>query len=203
VLAVQAGLRPLIDAKPGATSLASREDRLISPGPGIIAVAGGKLTTYRRMAERVVDAILREFLYAKVGHSFKRTVTAELRLTGPYRELEDPSLAQLSRPYLAETYGHDAPAVLAAADGTTPLRDGSPFVWGEVDFAVQHEMAVRLGDVLARRTRVALTDREHGRDIAAAVAARMGTYLGWTTARRADEVAAYGVAAAAYDVPQE
>ena len=203
VLAVQAGLRALIDAKSPDTFRASREDRIFSPGPGLIAVVGGKLTTYRRMAERVVDAIARELRHARgPSRRFERTRTGQVRLTGPYQELDDASIAPEIRVHLAECYGQDAAAVIDAPGGVSRLRAGSPFVWGEVDHAVRHEMVVHVGDVLARRTRVALTDRRHGRDLVDAVVARVGDAVGWDDARRRRERTGYERTAAAFDVPE-
>ena len=74
------------------------------------------------------------------------------------------------------------------------MVDGLPHVWAEVEYAVQREMAMSIGDVLFRRTHLYHLDRDHALGIAPAVAERLARHLGWDDRTRDREVAAYAAA---------
>ena len=160
-----AGLRPLLLDGADVPSKASREHHLFESPSGLITLTGGKLTTWRVMAKQVVDLLTRT-----------RCRTQEIDLYAT--EARDP---------LSRLYGS---AALEIRD-RTPLIEGLPYVWGEVEHAVRREMAGSLADVLCRRTRVALYAEDRGAAVAPAVAARMAPLLGWTAAETGRQVDAY------------
>ena len=165
VLSSYAGLRPLLVDGAEVPSKASREHHLFESGSGLITITGGKLTTYRLMAKQVVD---------RLTPVRCRTHAIDLFASG----FDDP---------LARVYGSEAARITDRA----PLVEGLPNVWGEIDYAVEHDLAHTLTDVLARRVRLALHAADQGRAIAPAVAERMGRLLGWDVLERARQVAAY------------
>jgi glycerol-3-phosphate dehydrogenase len=195
VLATWAGLRPLVsDAASSRTADLSRRHRVTVSGSGMVTVTGGKLTTYREMAEHAVDAAvgeLRDPLPRRAG----RSRTRKLRLRGA----EGWDEARLADLHLAERYGGEAPVVeaMVAADESLgePLVPGLPYRRAEALYAVRYEMATTLDDVLARRTRARLRNRDATAAAADDVAALVATELGWSAATRAAEVAAYREAA--------
>ncbi|MET0143480.1 MAG: glycerol-3-phosphate dehydrogenase/oxidase [Ilumatobacteraceae bacterium] len=179
VTAAWAGLRPLVkSATSGRTADLSRRHHVtIDPG-GVVGIAGGKLTTYREMAEDTVDAVL-----ARLGHKV-RCRTKRLRLVGAVGFVEPP-VGTLPA-HLAGRYGGLTGSVeaLVAEDPTLaePLVAGLPYVRAEAVYAVRHEMATTLDDVLTRRTRAHLFDRDATAAAAPAVAALMARELGWDDA---------------------
>jgi len=97
--------------------------------------------------------------------------------------------------HLVKTYGSESAAVvnLIERDRTLgrPIIDGRPEVWAEVVHAVEREMAVRLSDVLIRRTHLFYEDPAHGSAAAPPVARRMAELLGWDRGRETEEIADY------------
>ena len=163
VVGAFAGLRPLLDAGEGHTSDLSREHAVLTGPTGLVTVVGGKLTTYRRMAQDAVDAAV-----AHGGLAAGPCVTATTPLLGAAPRDE---LARLELPpRLVRRYGTDAALVLATARRTglddaellAPVSDRVPVTLAELVFGVTHEGAVDVDDLLDRRTRVGLVpaDRE-------------------------------------------
>ncbi|MEX2194801.1 MAG: glycerol-3-phosphate dehydrogenase/oxidase [Thermoleophilaceae bacterium] len=139
-----AGLRPLLAGSAGSTGDLSRRHALITdPNTGVLTVVGGKLTTYRRMAQDAVDRI-----------SASPCRTHRLPLVGA-----GPAPTDLP-PRLARRYGAEAAAVAALADGRPellrPVAAGVPLLGVELRFAVERELALTLGDALDRRSRIGL-----------------------------------------------
>jgi glycerol-3-phosphate dehydrogenase len=156
VLGVYAGLRPLVD-RPGRSADLSRQHAVLTSG-GVTTVIGGKLTTYRRMAEDAVNAAV-----ARAGLAVGASRTTTIPLVGASSRAE---LSMVDAPRrLVFRYGTEAAriAALAAMDDElgAPVADGSPVTGAEVVWAVRHEGAVDAADVLDRRTRIGLvpTDR--------------------------------------------
>jgi len=149
ILSVFSGLRPLISDKAASTAKISREHRIDISHSGLITVAGGKWTTYRRMAEDTLDFAIDRGLLLRA-----KCVTRELKLHGaPAAAIEADSLSQ---------YGTDAVRVrdLISADGSLAMKLDSelPFTRAEVVYAVREEMARTVEDVLSRRARALLLD---------------------------------------------
>ena len=207
LLGAYAGLRPLLAAAPGqhgsaaaTTSALSRDHTVLEQPAGLITVVGGKYTTYRVMARDAVDASARA-----LGRPLPPSPTAALPLVGAagWRVVANqlPRLAaefaveaaQLDR--MLHRYGDELPAVLAPilADPelATPIPGTEGYLPVEFRYAASHEGAVRLADVLARRTRLAIERPDGGAGAAERVAALVGPLLGWDAARQAREAAGY------------
>lgn len=165
LLSSYAGLRPLLLDGADVPSKASREHHLFESRSGLITITGGKLTTWRLMAKEVVDRLTRT-----------RCRTHQVAL-----------YATDGRDPLSRAYGSEAARIVDRA----PLLDGLPYVWGEVDHAVDREMARSLSDVLCRRMRVALYAEDRGAGIALPVAERMAARLGWDRAEITRQVDAF------------
>ncbi len=183
-----AGLRPLVkSAASGRTADLSRRHR-VSVGPaGVVGITGGKLTTYREMAEDTVDAVL-----DRLGER-ARCRTKRLRLVGAEGYEDAP--AGTRDHHLGTRYGALAAevAALIAAEPSlgAELVPGLPYLRAEAVYAVRHEMATDLIDVLTRRTRAHLFDRAATRAAAPAVADLLAGELGWDAAEQARQLAAY------------
>jgi glycerol-3-phosphate dehydrogenase len=156
VLGAFAGLRPLLHSK-GRTADISRRHAVLTSCDGVVTVVGGKLTTYRRMAQDAVDAAVaaRPGLAAAAGPCR----TARLPLVGAASR---DRLAVLDAPRrLVRRYGTEAVAVhrLAAEDPSLaePVAPGLPVTGAELLWALRHEGALDADDLLDRRTRVGLT----------------------------------------------
>jgi glycerol-3-phosphate dehydrogenase len=146
------GLRPLVlpasaGTGPGdATADLSRRHLLQWDGP-VLSVVGGKLTTYRAMAEETVDAVV-----ARLWRGAARSVTGRLPLVGAAPR---PALDRVAAPArLVARYGTEAPGVEAL--GPAAVVAGRPETVGELRFAVRHEGARTVADLLDRRTRIGL-----------------------------------------------
>ncbi|MCS0602751.1 glycerol-3-phosphate dehydrogenase/oxidase [Streptomyces sp. LP11] len=173
VVGAFAGLRPLLDASeaevsPGAaprTSDISRRHAVLTSPDGVTTVVGGKLTTYRRMAEDAVDAAS-----AARGLRAAPSPTAALPLVGAASPARLRALS--APPDLVRRYGTEAPAVLelAARDPrlAEPVLPGHPVTRAELRWAVRHEGALDESDLLDRRTRVGLVPEDRAEALAAA-----------------------------------
>ena len=209
VIGVYAGLRPLVAAaEETPTTKLSREHVVDMPLPGLASIAGGKFTTYRLMARDVVDAAVAGF-----PDKVPPSVTNQLPLLGAdglpavraaaRRLAEDYEVPPAAVEHLLGRYGSLTGELLEAirADGSLgrPLADGYPYLRAEVAYAVTHEGALHVDDVLARRTRLLIEAPDAGAGAAPAVATIMGGLLGWGRRRRALEVRQYEEFAAAND----
>lgn len=199
VTGVWAGLRPLVkSSEDGRTADLSRRHRVTSDATGVVSVTGGKLTTYREMAEDAVDEVM-----AHLGRR-ARCRTKRLRLLGTGSRQRDAD------PDLYARYGTLTPDVLdlCRADPSLadPLVPGMAYRRAEAVYAVRHEMATTLDDVLSRRTRARLLDRDATLAAAPAVAALLAHELGWDEATMAEHlqefVSSCADEAAACQVPE-
>ena len=174
IIGVYAGLRPLLQPKlkPGAEAAStkvSREHTVTRVAPGLTAIAGGKLTTYRVMASDAVDHALAKRAGRIAG---ERGWTLE-RVT-----------------HLLDRYGDETPALLASIDDTDaadpearlgePLAEAPTYLRAEVAWAVTHEGAESLDDVLLRRVRLDLSRRDRGLAAADEILTIMAPLLGWS-----------------------
>jgi glycerol-3-phosphate dehydrogenase len=189
VVGTWAGLRPLVKAaSSGRTADLSRRHKVsVSPGR-MVSVTGGKLTTYREMAEDTVDEVVS--VLGDLPRSARRSHTRRLRLLGG-----DGSAANGTSVHLAGRYGTEAAAIeaLVAADPELgrPLVEGLPYLRAEAVHAARHEMAHSVDDVLSRRTRARLQARDASAAAAADVAALLAPELGWSKAEATRQAAAY------------
>jgi glycerol-3-phosphate dehydrogenase len=180
-----AGLRPLVGGGERTADL-SRRHLVVEDPAGLVTVTGGKLTTWRQMAQDVVD----ELAAGDGVRARCTTATTSLGATGT-RRAGDARVRVLGARHgvdpiacsaLYHRHGDRAPDVLAAClaedDGTAQLVDGLPYLRGEVRWAVRHELARTVDDVLQRRTRVSLRHAAAGGDAIAFVADVLDEELG-------------------------
>jgi len=172
VVGVYAGLRPLLRSE-GRTSDLSRRHAVLASQTGVVTIVGGKLTTYRRMAEDAVDAAV-----ARAGLAAGPCVTARLPLAGAAPRAEIARLTgSFAAPRLVRRYGTDAELVLSTAREVSglgdaellqPVADGVAVTLAELLFGVTHEGAIDEADLLDRRTRIGLVAPDRARALAAA-----------------------------------
>ena len=216
VTGIWAGLRPLLApstdgrAPSERTADLSRRHTVTTSSGGLVTVTGGKLTTYRKMAEDTVDVVVR-----RLGRPRLRSVTRHLRLDGatpsppdgPRRRTGHRRAAPVASRdwsatephelagYLAARYGTDSEAVgaLVAEDPELgrPLVPGLRYLAAEAVHAVRSEMACSLEDLLERRTRAVLRDALATAHAAEHVATLVAPELGWDAARAAAEADAF------------
>lgn len=202
VIATYAGYRPLVADDAGeSTTQVSREHVIFHPAPGLVAIAGGKYTTYRVMAADAVDAAVAEL----DGDSIPGSTTADIPLVGAvgFAELwaDRASLAErwdlpmstIER--LLRRHGSRISEVLDVMAVDPRLREPLPpegrHLGAEAVVAVTHQGALDLEDVLVRRLRLTAESPDAGRAAAAAVAPLIAPYLGWDESRVAQEIATY------------
>ncbi len=207
---VYAGLRPLLAGKPGrgvgsggegevATTKVSREHTVVSPAPGLVLIAGGKLTTYRVMARDAVDLAVRDWPDVAPSHTERVPLLGAdgfLTRTNQRVALSRRSGLEVGQiDHLLGRYGgliDDLLELVAARpELAEPLPGTQDYLSAEVVYAVTHEAARHLDDVLARRTRISIETFDRGTVAVTAAADLMAVELGWDRARRDDEVDHY------------
>ncbi len=203
VITSWAGLRPLIsDPEISQTKDISRQEEVLESADGLISIGGGKLTTYRLMAENGIDLAERR-LAKEDRQSPRRSRTARTPLSGG--ELERSDLAKLAvrladenelpmatAHHLVFNYGSEAAQIVALidedADLRLPLVEGLPNIAAEALYAVRCEMALTVTDVMTRRTRLAMVAGAAAMDGAVGVAEIMGRELGWSEEERRQQI---------------
>jgi glycerol-3-phosphate dehydrogenase len=213
VIATWAGLRPLIASNEGEESDISREHEIFVRDDGCVIIAGGKLTTYRRMAKEALDKAIKWLAHHETGFDadrVERATTKHRPLPGAV-DLESADLDGVAAigkaligdcgldpdtaAHLCGVYGVRARMIgeAIARDRAAGARINAdlPYVWAEIDFAVEHDLARTITDVLARRVPLLLVGRDQGLEIAPQVAARLAARLGWDAATVERELADY------------
>lgn len=195
-----AGVRPLLTGRGGATGAVSREHALFESPDGLIAIGGGKYTTYRAMAAEAADRVM-----TRLGLARGRAGTARLPLPGgaagwddalhnPPPQIRRHQLEAATVQRLVNRYGARTPALLALLDRepelAAPLVPGFPLLGVEVAYAADFEMARTPEDVLRRRTPHALA-AGHALAVLEPVAALLARRLDLPPERLAAAVAAY------------
>ncbi|AXE37913.1 glycerol-3-phosphate dehydrogenase/oxidase [Acidipropionibacterium virtanenii] len=205
IIGTYAGLRPLLqpgtmDGDDSKSTKVSREHTVTEAAPGLTVIAGGKLTSYRKMAEDAVDFILGE-----EGAEDHPSVTPNTPLQGAdgYHALWSRREAIAARSGLSvdhvedllDRYGSDISLILdSIADDPDLGREleGAPeYLRAEMAFGVTHEGALHLEDLLARRTRLSYEHRDRGMGAAEEAAGIAGGLLGWDDDTRRAEIEAY------------
>jgi len=165
VTGAYAGLRPLIDAGEGRTSDLSRDHAVLENDSGMFSVVGGKLTEYRLMAQDVLDRAL-----AARGLSAGPCRTRNLALAGANHVGSERFSGELPASLVAR-YGAEAAAVMTSARcdrAAEPVAEGIDVTRAEFEFAVTHEGALDVDDILDRRTRIGLVVADRERAVTAA-----------------------------------
>ena len=200
VVGVYAGLRPLLRGATEPTSKISREHTVAAPVPGLVIIAGGKLTTYRVMARDAVDVAARS-LDGEVRESITDRVPLlgasgfEARTNQRVALARSSGLAIARIDHLLGRFGGLVDELLALVAArpelAQPLPGGEDYLAAEVVYAVTHEGARHLDDVLTRRTRLSIERFDRGTAAARPAAELMARELGWDDERLEEEVDHY------------
>ena len=197
---VYAGLRPLLAGESEETSKLSREHAVAVPAPGLVAIAGGKYTTYRVMGEDAIDAAS-EFVPTRVAPS----ITEKVPLLGAdgyfalINQTEHVGQHYGLHPYrvrhLLDRYGSLIGEVLDMAKDRPellePITEAPVYLKVEAWYAAAAEGALHLEDILARRMRISIEYQHRGVDCAREVAEVIAPVLGWSAEDIDREVATY------------
>lgn len=199
LISVYAGYRPLVRSRAKPSANLSRTHVVLEEDNGMVTIVGGKLTTYRRMAQDTMDVLVKRDAMP-VSHPTER-----LALSGAInwkraradlaRRCADLGLDHEIETSLAFNYGGHALEILDLVEqrrelGARLIPD-LPFIRAEVIYACRDEMAMRLEDALARRMRIELEDRARGAGAVAEVAGLMAAELGWSPSVVGAEVEQY------------
>ncbi|MEM9190573.1 MAG: glycerol-3-phosphate dehydrogenase [Myxococcota bacterium] len=212
VISTWAGIRPLM-APPSndgvSESSVSREHQIVVGRDGLITIAGGKLTTYRRMAAEVVDTATRLLQMSGFDGKLVDAETDKHPLPGGVGWPEDddhdkvaaqvtavaPGLSQETARYLADAYGMRSLRVAELAANTeslaAPLVPGRPEILAQVDIAVTEELSYTIADFMIRRTQLFYRDVDQGLEAVTTVAARMAELLDWSDTETASQIRDY------------
>jgi glycerol-3-phosphate dehydrogenase len=215
VISTWAGLRPLIAPEPEvgeiSESQVSREHQILIGEDGLITIAGGKLTTYRKMAKECVDTAVNLLkLMGKLPADIHSGQTFKFPLPGAVGWPEDDDhdkvaadltkacdcglSAEVSR-HLVDTYGMRALelAKLCATDPSQmePIVPGRVEIMAQIDFGVREELAASISDIMIRRTQIFFRDFQQGLGSLEKVALRMAHLIGWSDEEKQKSIDAY------------
>ncbi|WZX99575.1 FAD-dependent oxidoreductase [Bacillus sp. FSL W7-1360] len=190
-----AGLRPLIHEEGKDPSDISRKDEIFHSKSGLMTIAGGKLTGYRKMADTIVT-IVADALSKETGHSYGPCQTKSLALSGgevggadAFNTFKEKQIAlgkthgldEKTARTLVERYGSNVPAVYAYLnEKERELYGLDKQVWAALRYAIAHELALTPVDFLLRRTAYMLFDIGMARTCKAGVVKAMSVLLHWT-----------------------
>ncbi|MGE0792239.1 MAG: glycerol-3-phosphate dehydrogenase [Sandaracinaceae bacterium] len=216
VISTWAGIRPLIAPGGGgeggevAESQVSREHHILVGQDQLITIAGGKLTTYRRMAAEVVDTAVRVLELSRGPIDLEAARTDKDPLPGAIGWPDDDDHAKVAdevskagHPFiaddvareLADTYGMRGLEIAKRVQKNHALGErlvpGRPEILAAVDFAVEEELAATVSDIMIRRTQLFYRDKDQGLGAAVTVAARMAELLGWSEEEKRSQIARY------------
>ena len=192
VTAVWSGLRPLVKSVNGEkissrTADLSRRHKVSKSKSGVITIAGGKLTTYRKMAQDTIDEALTQL------QKSAKCKTKNLKLIGA--TTSTPKTNAKSAMHLAARFGTEAKLINEMIAENPSLGEqliaGLPYLKAEAVFAVKYEMARTLDDILSRRTRARIINRRASVASARAVAELIAPLLNWGEQEINNQVLAY------------
>ncbi len=199
------GLRPLIHEEGKDPSELSRKDEIFVSPSGLISIAGGKLTGYRKMAERAVDMVSVQ-LTEEDGMDFKNCFTERIVLGGgDFRDKYAitafaEQLEKASQPSgitsenifnLIYRYGRDASLIIQSAKEINPALTQEALLISELQYAINEEAATSLSDFFVRRTGKLYFEREKISDEYSLLKDKTASLLGWSEKQQADYHAAF------------
>jgi len=215
VISTWSGLRPLIqpeaDMDGMSESQVSREHQIHIGEDGLITIAGGKLTTYRKMAKECVDTALQIIkLTGQLPDDLHSGQTYKFPLPGAVGWPEDDDhekvaeqigaaceceMSHATRRHLVDTYGMRALEVakLCADDPALlePIIPGRVEIMAQIDFGVREELAASVSDIMIRRTQIFFRDEAQGLECVDKVADRMAELIGWSPEERENSITGY------------
>ena len=183
VISTWAGLRPLVSQLGKSTSGTSREHEIWATESGLVTIAGGKLTTYRSMAEQLVDVVVRQLRDKHNIAPKQACATARVPLVDVEAVAMSDGLPQDVKDHLIHNHGPEAGRVTEMIQRDPKLGqriiEDLPYIWAEVPYAIENEMAMTVDDVLERRMHLLTEARDLGIGAAPQVAQRLGEFLDW------------------------
>jgi glycerol-3-phosphate dehydrogenase len=204
VVSTFAGLRPLINSEEhNSPKDVSRGEAIFESNDGLISIAGGKLTTYRRMAEQAVDLAAKRLAERHGKTAIPASATANTVLSGGSythadnqqairRLIEYKKLSAHIATRLVRTYGSNIEEIEKIISGNYSLTiPGTDFIAAEIVYPVRFEMAITIADVLMRRTRLALISGKQSFDYLPLIAELMSHELGWDAAEQSRQIDRY------------
>jgi len=201
IISTYAGYRPLVSSRTSKHSTAklSRTHAVLESPSGLVTIVGGKLTTYRRMAQDTVDVLNRRDGTRPLhptqslplqGSAAWPTVKRDIASKGAALGLSPQTIE-----HLGKSHGSNAVQVLdlVASDASLAalLIDDLPYIRAEVVYACRQEMAMTPYDVLGRRTSITLEDRRRGLGVLDEVAGLMAKEYSWSAEQQQSMVDAY------------
>jgi glycerol-3-phosphate dehydrogenase len=188
IISVYAGYRPLLSSRGGhSTAKLSRTHAVLQSPSGLVTIVGGKLTTYRRMAQDTVDVLSLRDGSNPIHPTQNLPLQGSAGWLARQRDVEIKGLALGLSPQTIKhlrNYGSEALGLLKLIEEDAELGrrliDDLPYIRAEVIYACRHEMAMTPYDVLARRTSILLEDRQRGVGALDDVVALMAGELNWS-----------------------
>ncbi|MDH3485546.1 MAG: glycerol-3-phosphate dehydrogenase [Myxococcales bacterium] len=215
VISTWAGIRPLIAPEPDAGEMSeskvSREHQIFVGEDGLITIAGGKLTTYRKMAKETVDTAVQLLkLMDKLPPDLRSGQTFKFPLPGavgwPADDDHDKVAAEVSKAaegtlsdnacrHLVDTYGMRAFEIAKRCvkdpSQREPIIEGRREIMAQVDWGVEEELAASVADIMIRRTQIFYRDYDQGLGAIDKVATRMATLIGWSAEEKQRHIEHY------------
>jgi glycerol-3-phosphate dehydrogenase len=201
IIGVYAGLRPLVsNAKDSTTTKLSREHTTDRSAPGFVSIAGGKYTTYRVMGKDAIDMAVTDLrrivspscteklpLVGADGYYGLVQQTAQIALQ---YGIDEKSVAHLLNRY-GSLISEVLELIVEDKKLAQPLAADLPYLKAEIVYAVTHEGAMTVDDVISRRTRLAFEANNAGLDLVDEVASLIAPFLGWGAKEKKASIAEY------------
>ncbi|GHO83345.1 glycerol-3-phosphate dehydrogenase/oxidase [Dictyobacter formicarum] len=201
IISTYAGYRPLVKPrqKNASTARLSRTHAVIESPSGLVTITGGKLTTYRRMAQDTLDLISRRDSVKPVHptESLPLQGSAAWPLTQHELQKRGARLGLSSNiiRHLGHAYGSNTNAVFDLVEQDPSLGQqlisDLPYIKAEVIYACRYEMAMKPADILARRTSIVMEDRERGQGVVDEVTQLMAQELHWPSVEQQELMQIY------------
>jgi glycerol-3-phosphate dehydrogenase len=196
-----AGLRPLIHEEGKSASELSRKDEIFESGSGLISIAGGKLTGYRKMAERVVNLVIKKHFD---GRNFESCTTDQIKLAAStFSSVKDvkkfaqsisaklgTSGSPAAASYLVENFGMQADEIIRRVGTFNSLQPELALLKAQLSFCIQHEMVCNLQDFFVRRTGLIYFDIHQVEKWKQEIAKECATIFGWDNSKTSLELKA-------------
>ncbi len=195
IISTYAGYRPLVRPRRGtrqSSAKLSRSHSVLESPSGLVTIVGGKLTTYRRMAQDTVDVLSRRDGSALAHPTEHLLLYGSAGWPGTQQDIQARGrglgLSSKTITHLDKSYGSAAEDILQLVEDDASLGqlliNDLPYIRAEIVHACRAEMAMTPYDVLARRTSITLEDKQRGLGVVELVAALMAKELGWSSAQQ-------------------
>ncbi|MEM7108289.1 MAG: glycerol-3-phosphate dehydrogenase/oxidase [Bacteroidota bacterium] len=203
VVSSWAGVRPLIHEEGKSASEISRKDEIFESETGLLSIAGGKLTGFRKMAEKIVDVVTKKFKKAYPETSLSACSTHKIALTGGVfagakevkvfkcsleKRLQHYGFDEYMAFYLVSNYGKQSDSILAIYDQLDEDSIRERFIKAECEFGIQNEMVSNLRDFFIRRTGRLYFDIESVKSLQRVIADYMADKFGWSEVQKREEL---------------